>query len=338
MKVSKWIAPSAILAVILTASLYGGYFFIRMPLTRYSNNVDLRYTQSADYSYTAFVKPSLLYDNRTEISEGEPLYIKLVEKLDVTLRYNLTQNPSPIEMGDIELMYGASASLSGGDWAKTYHMTSMKKEAPAFTETYTLNITEIEGIVDTIGEETGARAYAYTYEIKPLISLDASAGNETIEQEFAPILMIKFEGGQIEFEGLSSTKSGSVIHLETEIATWSLLGYPVEVMDLRGFSIIASIPLSFLLYLSIGHVLSERASRSFMDRLSGDVRDKIVEAQEPPERIERSTMKVNSIEDLARIAEEAFKPIIHHDDVFYVLDGEVRYEFSMEAEPDVEEE
>ena len=240
MKVSKWVASSVILAVILTASLYGGYYFIRMPLTRNSNNVDLRYTQSADYSYTAFVKPSLLYDNRTEIGEGEPLYIKLVERLDVTLQYNLTQNPSPIEMGDIELMYGASASLSGGDWAKTYHLGSMKKEAPVFTETYTLNLTEIEGIIDTIGEETGARAYAYTYEIKPNISLDASAGNETIEQEFAPILMIKFEGGQITFEGLSSTKSGSVIHLESDIATWSLLGYPVEVMDLRGLSIIFS--------------------------------------------------------------------------------------------------
>jgi len=338
MRVSKWVASSAILAVILVASLYGCYSFIKLPLTRNSNNVDLRYTQSADYSYTAFVKPSLLYDNRTEIGEGEPLYIKLVETLDITLRYNLTQTPTPIEMDNIKLMYEASATIGSGGWTKTYHMASMKKEAPAFSETYTLTLTEIEGIIDTIGEETGARTSAYTYEIKPNISLDASAGNETIEQEFAPILMIKFEGGQITFESLSSTKSGSVTHQEAKIATWSLLGYPVEVMDLRGFSIIASLPLSFLLYLSIGHVLSERTSRSFIDRLSGDVRDKIVEAQEPPERIEKSTMKVNSIEDLARIAEEAFKPIIHHDDVFYVLDGEVRYEFSMAVVADVEEE
>ncbi len=334
LKVSRWIAASSILSVLLVFSLYGCYSFIRMPLTRYSNNVDLRYTQSADYSYTAYVKPSLLYDNRTEIGEGEPLYTKLVEQLNVTLLYTLTQNPSPIEMDDIELLYGASASLSGGDWIKIYHMASMKKEAPAFTEIYTLNVTEIEGIVDTIGEETGARSYAYTYEIKPNIILDASEGNNTIVQEFTPIITIKFEGGQITFEGLSSSKPGSVTHLETEIATWSLLGYPVEVKDMRGLSLIASIPLAFLLYVSMGHVLRERASRSFIDMLSGDISDRIVEAKEPPERIEKSTMRVDSMEDLARVAEEAFKPIIHHGDVFYVLDGDMRYEFSMVNEND----
>jgi transposase len=31
----------------------------------------------------------------------------------------------------------------------------------------------------------------------------------------------------------------------------------------------------------------------------------------------------------AEAAEEAFKPILHHGDVFYVLDGDVRYEFRM---------
>lgn len=331
MRVSKWVASSTILTVTLVASLYGCYSFIRMPLTRDSNNVDLRYTQNADYSYTAFVKPSLLYDNRTEIFEGEPLYIKLVEQLNVTLKYELTQNPNPLEMDEIELRYRASTSLSGGDWVKTYPLGSMNIEATSFTETYTLNITEIEGIIDTIGKETGARAYPYTYEIKPNIVLDALAGNETIEQEFAPALMIKFEGGQIEFEELSSSVSGSVRHIETKIATWSLLGYPVEVLDMRGFSFISLIVLVFPLYISTGHVLKERASRTYMDTLSGEIKDKIIEAQEPPERIEKATIKIVSLDDLARVAEEAFKLIIHYDDVFYVLDGETRYEYNMEV-------
>lgn len=342
MKVSKWIAASAVLAVILAASLYGCYSFIRMPLNRYSNNVDLSYTQSADYNYTAYVKPSLLYDNRTEISEGEPLYIKLVEQLNVTLQYNLTQTPTPIEMGDIMVVYETSGKLCGGDWSKTYDLKQENANdtfisISRFIETYTLNITKIEEIIDTIGEETEIRVQSYTYEIKPNISLDASAGNKTIEQEFAPVLTIKFEGGQITFESLSSSKSGSVTHRETEIATWSLIGYPFEIKDMRGLSLIASIPLAFLLYISVGRFFMERASRSFMECLSGDIRDRIVEAQEPPERIERSTMRVGSMEDLALVAEEAFKPIIHHGDVFYVLDGDVRYEFIM-VDDDVEEE
>ena len=329
LKVSRWTASSILFATLLVVSLYGCYSFISMPLLRSKNSLDLSYLQSAEYVYTAHVKPSLLYDNRTEVSAGEPLYLKLVERLDITLRYGLTQYPNPIEMTDIKLGYGVSASLSGGDWVKTYNLASMKKEVPAFTETYTVNIKEIEGIVDTIGQETGARAYSYTYEIKPRISLTASAGNKSIEQEFTPTLKIKFEGGKIGFEGLKNEKPGSVTHLETEEATWRLMGWSREVDDMRGIAITIAASFSLLLFYSGRLALRERESRTFMERLSGEIREKIIEAQEPPERIERATIAVGSLEDLARVAEEAFKPIIHHGDVFHVLDGDLRYEFRM---------
>jgi len=333
-KVSKCMVASAILAVLLATSLYGCYTFIRMPSTRSKNNVDLRYSQSAEYGYTALVEPSLLYDNRTEIGEGEPLYTNLVEQIEIVLKYELTQMPSPVEMSGIEIKYEASVTLSGGDWKKTYPLNSMTSKVSSFTETYTIDMEEIEGIVETIGEETGARAHSYTYEIKSSINLEASAGRETIEQAFNPTLTVKFEGGTIEFEELSSAKSGSVIHHEEELATWRLLGFAVEVPAMRLISIITSISIIALLYNPLTLALQERTSRSFMERLSGDIRDRIVEISEPPERIERATIKVSSLEDLARIAEEAFKPIMHHGELFYVLDGDVRYEYQVEAEPD----
>ena len=338
MKISRWIAASALLVALFTLSLYGCYFFIRMPLTRYRTNVDLRYTQSADYSYTAFVKPSLLYDNRTEVSEGDPLYVKLVERLNVTLQYELTQEPNTVNMTDTKLKYEVSASLSGGDWAKIYPLSSRRTNATGFIETYTLSITEIEGIIDTIGEEIGTRAYSYTYEIRPLIRLDASAGNESIEQDFNPTLTIKFERGQIKFKGLTNTMMGSVTHSEKEAVTYKILGLSVEVSDMRGISMIVAIALSVLLFYSGRNALREREPRTFLERLSGNIREKIIEASEPPERIERTTIKIGTLEDLAKVSEDAFKPIIHHGETFYVLDGEVRYEFRMEPEPDVEEE
>ncbi len=66
MKVSKWMALSSVFTILLAISLYGCYTFISMPLTRSKNNLDHRYTQSAEYGYTAFVEPSLLYNNKTE--------------------------------------------------------------------------------------------------------------------------------------------------------------------------------------------------------------------------------------------------------------------------------
>lgn len=338
MKVSKWIFLSVVFVALLATSLYGSYSFNQMPLTRSKNNVDLQYIQKADYTYTAFVKSSLLYDNRTKIHKGEPLYTKLVEQLDVTLQYNLTQYPSPIEMSDVELSYVASASLSGGGWVKNYPLSSMKINASIFTETYTIVITQIEDVVDKIGEETGTRVYSYTYEINPRINLEASAGSETIEQEFTPTLKIKFEGGKIEFEGLSDSKADSIIHLETEAATTSLLGYRVDVMNMRVASILASLSFAALLYVPVRRTLKERASSTFIEKLSGDIKEKIIEAQEPLERIEREKIVVSSLDDLAKVSEETFKPIIHHGNSFYVLDGDVRYEFHIAGEGDADRE
>ena len=107
---------------------------------------------------------------------------------------------------------------------------------------------------------------------------------------------------------------------------------------MKAASIISSISLVVLLAVSMRFTLLERASRPFMERLSGDIREKIIEASEPPERIERATIRVGSLEALARVSEEAFKPIIHHGDVFYVLDGDVRYEFKLEEAVEAEEE
>jgi len=162
----------------LAVSLYGYYYFVRMPSTQSRNVVDLQYLQRADYSYTAQVKPSLLYDNRTKISIGEPLYTKLVEKLNITLQYNLTQTPKTVEMTEATLNCEVSTALSGGDWTKTYLLKPRREEHLSFADTYTLNIEEIEEIVETIAEETGTRIPTYSYEIRPHIHLEASAGRE----------------------------------------------------------------------------------------------------------------------------------------------------------------
>jgi hypothetical protein len=328
--VNRWTCASAVFAALLAISLYGCYSFVSMPPLRSKNNLDLSYVQSAEYGYTAHVKPSLLYDNRTEASEGEPLYLKLVDRLDITLTYNLTQTPKTFYMIDIRLSYETSGTLSGGDWAKTYALKPKVTTDARFSDTYTLDIRDIQGIVEAIGKETGTGIYTYTYEIRPRINLEASAGGEPIVQEFTPTLKIKFDGGKIQIDGLRSTKAGSVTHLETEAATWGFLGLAMQVGTMKAASIIASISLAALLAASTRFTLRERASRPLLERLSGDIRDKIIEASEPQKTTKREIIKVGSIEDLAKVSEETFKPIIHHDDAFYVLDGDTRYEFTME--------
>ncbi len=331
---NRWAASSAIFAILLVLSLYGYRHFSRMPYTRNRSVTDLQYQQGANYSYTALVKPSLLYDNRTEISMGEPLYIKLVKQLNITLQYNLTQRPTHVEMTDITIKHEVSANLSGGGWEKIHSLKTREVKPGSFLETYAVDVEEVEEVVEAIGEETGVMVSTYTYEIKPEITLRALAEREFIIQDFTPTLTIKFKQGKIEFEGLTNKKTGAVTHLEKETATLSFLGLTAAVGEMKTTSMISSASSAVILTLSILFLIEkrveERGGRPFLDRLSGDIRDRIIEASEPPERIEKATVKVGSLEDLAKVSEETFKPIIHHDNVFYVLDGDMRYEFTFE--------
>ena len=332
MKASKWTILSVVFAALLTLSLYGCYVFNQMPSNHSTYILDLHYTQTANYTYTALVKPSAIYENRTEISTGEPLYVKLVEQLSITLEYNLTSNPLG-NFTDTKLEYEVTGVLTGGDWIKTYPLASETWTVTSFTDTYTIEIEDIQEIVETIGDETGSRVYGYTYEIRPEITLETSAAGKPIQEKFTPTLTIKFEGAKITFEGLSDRKDDSITHTETERATWSLLGWNLTVFSMRVTSMIASTCLVALLAVSLYFSFKERAPRPFFERLSGDIKDKIIEASELPKRMGQR-IKVNSLDDLAKVSEETFKPIIHHGDTFYVLDGDLTYEFTIEAETD----
>ena len=320
-------ATSAVVAIFLVFSLYSCYYFNRMPTTRSSNIVDLRYMHSAEYSFTAYVKPSLLYDNRTEVHEEDPIYTTLVEKIEINLQYNLTQTPTPLKLTDIDIRLWDSAVLSGGDWAKTYLLNFLKTNSSSFTTTYTINMDEVKEIVETIGEETENRVYSYTYEITPQILFRATAGETPIREEFNPTLLIKFEGGKIEVDELSKTKIETITHIENKIVTLRLLGFTLEMEDMPGISLMVAAAFSIALYYSGKNTLKEFSSRNFMERMSGDMRDKIVEVTELPIHTGRTIVNMSSLEDLAKVAEETFKTILHHEGVFYVLDGDVRYEF-----------
>jgi len=161
----------------------------------------------------------------------------------------------------------------------------------------------------------------------PRILFRATAGETPIREEFNPTLQIKFEGGKIEVDELSKTMTRAITHIENEIMTLRLLGFTLEIEDLPGISLMVAAAFSIALYYSGTNTLKEFSSRNFMERLSSDMKDKIVEVTELPIHTGRTRVNMSSLEDLANVAEETFKTILHHEGVFCVLDGDVRYEF-----------
>ena len=50
----------------------------------------------------------------------------------------------------------------------------------------------------------------------------------------------------------------------------------------------------------------------------------LIEFSLPTARIKQAIIVIGALGDIVRVMEEIFKPIIHQDEVYYVLDGDVR--------------
>lgn len=329
----------AVLIILLAFSGYLTYFFHDKPLTRSRYVANCEYQQRADYNYAASIKPSMLYENRTTLLPGETAYRSLIKSLHVSLTYNFTSNPSP---ENIHVTYSVSAILEAeGQWSKQFVLTSEKTENTLeIKETYELNLAEIEGLIKTIEKETDTRASTYYYKIVPKIRLNASTAVESIIEEYTPTLQIKLAPITLEFTGLSHTKLGSIGDQETYETTWSFAGFTTTIKNMRYLSYALVLFFSGCLMLTAWR-MQKMPPLPFMDMIRKEYRDKIIEAKEPlTKKIEKATIKVESVEDLVKVSEETFKPIIHETTTvkkgkvkrhtLYVLDADVKYELVVE--------
>jgi len=329
----------AVLIILLAFSGYLIYFFHDKPLTRSRYVANCEYQQQADYNYVASIKPSLLYENRTTLLPGETAYRSLIKILNVSLTYNFTSTPSPEH---VEITYGVSAVLEAeGQWSKGFVLASEKTQnTPEIKETYQLNLTEIEDLIKIIEKETDTRASTYYYKIVPKIHLNSSINEVSIIEEYTPTLQIKLAPTILEFTGLSHTKPESIGNHETHETTWSTAGLTTTVRNMRYFSYALVLLFSGCLILTVWR-MQKIPPLPFMEMIKKEYRERIIEAKEPlTKKVEKATIKVESVEDLVKASEETFKPIIHETTTIkkgkakrhtlYVLDADIKYELVVE--------
>jgi len=329
----------AVLIILLAFSAYLIYFFHDKPLTRSRYVANCEYRQQANYNYVAFLKPSVIYENRNTLLAGETAYRSLIKSLNISLTYNFTSNPPP---NHVEITYGISAVLEAeGQWSKQFVLTSEKTQnTPDIKETYQLNLTEIEELIKTIEKETDTRASTYYYKIVPKIHLNSSINEVSIIEEYTPTLQIKLAPTILEFTGLSHTKPESIENQETYEATWSFAGLTTTVRNMGYFSYALVLLFSSCLTFTVWR-MQKIPPPPFMETIKQEHREKIIEAKEPlTQKIEKATITVESVEDLVKVSEETFKPIIHETTTIkkgkvkrhtlYVLDTDIKYEFVVE--------
>lgn len=305
----------------------------------------LTYDQTGMFNCVARLKPNLIYNQTTLTPEEGILYMRITENFNIMFTYTFTLS-QPANITVTHNLNTAIASPAG--WNKTYvvplegsPLNFMGKNAE-FTLSLTVDPTPYAETVKEINKETGTTSQDYTLIIKPLIQTVAETGGHTIEEDFEPALEVKAQ---------YRTQSGDVYSIEClehknqkAITEKQTIYHPEVIMRRYASYAIAIFTFTALTYTILQFSrISEYITMKTVEEEIKPFRKIIANiAEKPLHEGNRTTVRMKTLEDLAKISEELIKPILHEEPIlekgvsnmrghtFYVLDGDVRYEFTFD--------
>lgn len=313
------------------------YYTHQLPTYETKTTTLCTYEHTGTYDYVAELKPNIIYGNKTTLTPGEgTLYTAIVNHINLTFTYTFNCNPKP----SITSIHPEIAILleSPGKWLKTLsdaEAEEILKLNGILNFTMQINCTKIKELVDSIDKETGTRSTTYNINIKPEIHVTAvNVTTETIDETFTPELTVAFKteadkGNYIAIENLQQTKPG-------EIAETHQIPLP-RVEFQRTLSYVATASTTIALAISAFLYIKYKPAApptKIIEKLTAPYKELIARTtQKPPET--KTTIEMETLEDLAKIAEILARPILHtpeaKEHTFYIIDNNTKYQYKTKA-------
>ncbi len=299
----------------------------------------LSYNHRGEYDYIAYLKPNQFYDNKLTLRPGEgTLYTNLVENLDITFTYTFVST----QTCDITVEYTITTELEAPDkWLKSFP-TGLENtivstgKVVEFSVELSVDPEWIRDIADNLERETGASSSTYNFRIKPTINLLSKSSAGVVDESFVPELVLSFmsgsaEGNQIVIENLENSMSGSI----TETYT---ISHPEVSNERNIFTAISAIGLVGLLSTGLLFIKTKpQVPEKLIEQLVSPFEGVIVKSSTEPPREGVAVVGMKSLEDLVYVGEGLGKPVLHFEKpgekgvhIFYVLDGQTKYEYVFE--------
>jgi hypothetical protein len=339
--IAKLAKISLIIFAILTAtSAFALYHAHQLPTYETQINTLCSYQHTATYNYVAKLKPNLIY-NKTTLNPGEgTLYTAIVEYINLTFNYAFTCNPQPENTAinhQIEIQIE-----SPGKWLRTLQPAEAQeilKITGNLNWTMQVNSTKIRQFVEAIDKEIygATRSTTYNINIKPKIHAEANITTQNtikkVDETFTPQLTIAFKtdtekGNYIAIENLNQTKPGKI----TETQQVPIPQVQTQrTASLTATAITASaLTASAILYMFKPPTPPEKAAEKRLKKLIDPYKELIAKTtQKPPET--ENTIEIETLEDLAKIAEILARPILHtteaQEHTFYIIDNNTKYQY-----------
>jgi hypothetical protein len=219
-------------------------------------------------------------------------------------------------------------------WSRSLVVVPKTNKVGSFTISFPIDIQYFTMVIDAIGQETGVRGSSYNIVIKADVDTVARTDLGTINEVYTQTLSGKLGSNTLTFDKeLSRSQSGTIggaampgASQEGRSRTPWIIGLVVALLALGYFG--WSQTRLGLATISAGEAEVARARKKY--------RQMMVDVEELPEvKPTETVIPLNSLDDLARIADDLVKPILHQAEEgrhsYCVIDSGVRYLYVIET-------
>jgi len=325
-----------ILAVLALGALILGFMAFRQPVLS-EIRTPLSYEQQSIFRYTANV-PSGIYDS-DQIQPGEPIFRQLNGSFTIGMDYQFNSTHPANIIGTYNLL---ARITDGSGWKRTLVlMPETAFSGNFFTVSETLNLDDVQMIIDTLENETGVQRGRYTLSVLSEVQIEGILSELALQDTSSP--EINFDITNLEVVLRNSTNDNEDVLNSVEKSTLTRIGYEQNHLNILGLKI----PVSLARWVSIGvgvptaifllfllTQLFTSTQRSELERVRIWYGSLLIEARdiqllEAPGRVE-----IASIDDLAKLAEQDQRSILHlpegNTHHFLVQTAEQLYHYQLE--------
>lgn len=290
------------------------------------------FTQEVTYGYTGTAPTGTTYPDGA-VTTGSPIFLRLVQQIDFQIAYRLEAD-APIH--NAAGRYSIDAELSGvGSWKRTIELQpSTHFSGPGFSTQVTLDVAQIQALVDATQAETGVKGDNLVIELVPRVTTNGFAGGVPVSGTFDTPMRLKLTPLDItpiadpdqRGDGLGTSTSTDYRAPVQRVRRFTFVGRTITVARAQFLSVVALIAALGWLGFALDRQRRLRREHPAI-QLAQRYQSSIVEVSSAP--AVGHAVDVTDMAALVRIAERCDRLILHHregaDHTFLVEDDVTTY-------------
>lgn len=310
----------AVPAAFVVAFLLLGVISLRQPLVSAISS-DAAYEHVGTFGYSSTVKQNPVYPTG-KVEPGQPIFLRLVDSLDVAFTYRLKTEVDHRIAGEAALL----AQVKGATgWTKTIPLQAAKRFSGDKVKLQgRLDFTQVQRISQQVQRITGLPESGQVIEVTPRITISGDVAGQEVSEQFAPALAMQMDTYQVELAAgaagssddesaatpLRQTQPGEVKISETQANNLGVLGLSLDIETTRLASLIGLL----LALATLGLLWMRFSNPAHADEASliqAQYGEWLIPVESMHAQSQQKTVQVKSMEALVRLAELYERMILH---------------------------